>query len=170
MLHHKNTGPIKPKHWGFAAGVFVAAVVIGLAVDAFGKPRYTKPSSTQEAERIIENALKYRTPGHRWEVVDVTVSSCMVRIFTHDKECTSPTMLQSFETVYDLRKMSLAIEFSDPFVGVTGRVQFVDVSPRREFEVQFRHIQERSRQLIDEARKEVGWGPDAAVLLSLIHI
>lgn len=162
----RHIGPVSGRHYLFAVGVFLTAVLSGVAFDAWQKPRYAKPSSIAEAERIIEDALKIRRPGHRWDVVDVTVSACEIRTFKHDRDCVSPTMLQTREIVYDLRKMSLATDFREPFVRDGIRTQHIDASPRREFEEQMRHIKSRSRKLIDEARAEVGWGHEAAVLKS----
>jgi hypothetical protein len=115
-----------------------------------------------EAKTIIVEAVNSRYRGGRFNTIEVSFSGPVLRVYIHDSDaCSDGASIQSIESVVDL---SVFTEKK----AVTNSLRYRDEPV---IFVRFTEWRDRNRALsakhsanITEARAEVGWGQEAAIL------
>ncbi|WP_300059627.1 hypothetical protein [uncultured Roseobacter sp.] len=148
------------------AVVTTVVVVGGLALEQGLRLEQPEKISMEEAEQIIAEGLEHRFVGTRFDVYEAQVSQCQIRVHYHDEDaCGAPHTLQTYTSFVDLR----VFEIDDHiriYPAAEGLRLAPGFTPRPRVGDESRYIIEYDEALLEEARAEIGWGWQAAVLAS----
>jgi hypothetical protein len=143
-----------------------AALDMGVLASLVPKAQQAALTST-EAERIIRDGLQHRLRGARHDAWEVSVSACRIQVFRHDDDVRGqPTTITTKEEFVDLRVLEATDSSMHAIIGHSGPTVNVRFVPRPGIGDETSYLEGYDERLLAEARAEIGWGWQAAVLAS----
>lgn len=149
----------------FASVLFVTSLLYIFEIHVFADG-HVKHSEMEDAEakEIILGAAESSYLGSRFDTIEVSLTGPVLRVYLHDLDaCSAGASIQSIETIVDLsiyREKTVTTRSVDYH---NEPLTFITFTEWRDHN---RELSAKQSVALTQARSEVGWGTEAAILAS----
>lgn len=145
--------------------IITGVLIGGLIVDQIPNWQLPRVKTVGDAEQIVREGLEAGSAYTRFEIIEVSVENCQIRKFVDDNNiCGDDGTIRSSEKFIDLKAYELVESRSEPRPDLLGWHQLFRVEIRSRSAKQAEAVERRAEQLLTQARGEIGWGWQAAVV------